>query len=338
MSLKIAINGFGRIGRLTLRALIERNEKHIDVVAVNDLGDFKSNLHLLKYDSVHGQFKEKIEVKENILKVNSQSINFYNEREPNKLPWKELNVDVVIESTGVFTNRKQASKHLEAGARKVLISAPSSDADQTVVFGVNHKNIKNTDLLISNGSCTTNCLAPLAFILHKELGIESGYMTTVHAITGDQNTIDTFHKDLRRARNSISSMIPTSTGAAKAVEVVMPELKGKLDGSAIRVPTTNVSLVDFCFKTKQSTDVEKINSLFKKAELSDFKNIVQTINSPLVSSDLNHNPHSSIVDTLETKVVDQNFCRVLSWYDNEWGFSNRLIDVSLFIFNLNASK
>ncbi len=338
MSIKLAINGFGRIGRLTLRALIERNENKINIVGINDLGDFKSNLHLLKYDSVHGQLSENFNIEENILKIRGHSINFFREKDPSKLPWKNLDVDVVIESTGIFTNRENASKHLQAGARKVLISAPSSDADLTVVYGVNHMDIKENDVLISNGSCTTNCLAPLAYILNKELGIESGYMTTIHAITGDQNTIDTFHKDLRRARNSITSMIPTSTGAAKAVEVVLPELKGKLDGSAIRVPTTNVSLVDFCFKSKQNTDAEKINSLFKISENSNFKNIIQTIESPLVSMDLNHNPNSSIVDTLETKVVDKNFCRVLSWYDNEWGFSNRLIDVSLFMFSLNESN
>ena len=298
------------------------------VVAINDLGDINSNIHLFKYDSVHGTFKQDIKIIENNVEINEKKIKFYSEKDPISLPWNELNVDLVIESTGFFTDRDSASKHIEAGAKKVLISAPGKNPDLTVVYGVNHNMITSSHKIISNGSCTTNCLAPIAHILDDKLEIMSGYMTTVHSVTGDQKTIDTFHKDLRRARNSSISMIPTSTGAAKAVGEVLPNLIGKLDGSAIRVPTANVSLIDFTFQTKIETSSEKINNLLAEASKNELKNILSVSNVPLVSCDFNHNSHSSIVDLNETKVINNIFCRVLSWYDNEWGFSNRLIDVA----------
>ena len=326
--MKIAINGFGRIGRLTLRAILENNNNNFEVVAINDLGDINSNIHLFKYDSVHGTFKQDIKIIENNVEINEKKIRFYSEKDPISLPWNELNVDLVIESTGFFTDRDSACKHIEAGARKVLISAPGKNPDLTVVYGVNHNMITSSHKIISNGSCTTNCLAPIAHILDGKLEIMSGYMTTVHSVTGDQKTIDTFHKDLRRARNSSISMIPTSTGAAKAVGEVLPNLIGKLDGSAIRVPTANVSLIDFTFQTKIETSSEKINNLLTEASKNELKNILSVSNVPLVSCDFNHNSHSSIVDLNETKVINNIFCRVLSWYDNEWGFSNRLIDVA----------
>ena len=328
MKMKIAINGFGRIGRLTLRAILEKNNNNFEVVAINDLGDINSNIHLFKYDSVHGTFKQDIKIIENNVEINEKKIRFYSEKDPISLPWNELNVDLVIESTGFFTDRDSACKHIEAGARKVLISAPGKNPDLTVVYGVNHNMITSSHKIISNGSCTTNCLAPIAHILDGKLEIMSGYMTTVHSVTGDQKTIDTFHKDLRRARNSSISMIPTSTGAAKAVGEVLPNLIGKLDGSAIRVPTANVSLIDFTFQTKIETSSEKINNLLTEASKNELKNILSVSNVPLVSCDFNHNSHSSIVDLNETKVINNIFCRVLSWYDNEWGFSNRLIDVA----------
>ena len=329
MKYKIAINGFGRIGRLTFRSLIERNSEYLEVVAVNDLGSLESNLHLLKFDSVHGQFKESINLNQNHIEVRNNKIKFLKEADPSNLNWGDLGVDLVIECTGIFTKREDAEKHLQSGAKKVLISAPAQNPDITVVYGINENEIRENDKIISNGSCTTNCLAPIAYIVDKELEIESGYMTTVHSVTGDQNTIDTLHKDLRRARNSLISIIPTSTGAARAVSEVLPKLKGKLDGSAIRVPTANVSLVDFKFITKKQTSIENLNDIIKKAELKDFKNIIETTDDPLVSNDFNHNPHSSIIDLNETKVINNKFCRILSWYDNEWGFSNRLIDVAL---------
>ena len=328
MKMKIAINGFGRIGRLTLRAILENNNNNFEVVAINDLGDINSNIHLFKYDSVHGTFKQDIKIIENNVEINEKKIRFYSEKDPISLPWNELNVDLVIESTGFFTDRDSAYKHIEAGARKVLISAPGKNPDLTVVYGVNHNMITSSHKIISNGSCTTNCLAPIAHILDGKLEIMSGYMTTVHSVTGDQKTIDTFHKDLRRARNSSISMIPTSTGAAKAVGEVLPNLIGKLDGSAIRVPTANVSLIDFTFQTKIETSSEKINNLLAEASKNELKNVLSVSNVPLVSCDFNHNSHSSIVDLNETKVINNIFCRVLSWYDNEWGFSNRLIDVA----------
>ncbi|MEL0246436.1 MAG: type I glyceraldehyde-3-phosphate dehydrogenase [Alphaproteobacteria bacterium] len=327
MKYRVAINGFGRIGRLTLRALIDRKLKDVEIVAVNDLGVVESNLHLFKYDSVHGMFNDHITKASNKVKIGNYDIDFLSEANPNNLNWDKLNIDLVVECTGIFTKREDAQKHLNSGSKKVLISAPATDPDITVVYGINHGSIKDDHKIISIGSCTTNCLAPLAFLIEKNLGIDSGYMTTVHSVTGDQNTIDTLHKDLRRARNSLISIIPTSTGAARAVSEVLPDLKGKIDGSAIRVPTVNVSLVDFKFFSKKETTEEILNNIFLEAEKSSFMNVIQTTSEPLVSNDFNHNPNSSIVDLKETKVINKKFCRILAWYDNEWGFSNRLVDV-----------
>ncbi|MAW97612.1 MAG: type I glyceraldehyde-3-phosphate dehydrogenase [Alphaproteobacteria bacterium] len=327
MAYRVAINGFGRIGRLTLRALLEKDLNDVEVVAINDLGKLDSNLHLFKYDSVHGTFTQDINKSSQTVKIGNNDIQFLSEPDPININWSELNIDLVVECTGFFTKRDDAQKHLSSGSKKVLISAPATDPDITVVYGINHNSIKEDHKIISNGSCTTNCLAPLAFLIEKSLGIESGYMTTVHAVTGDQNTIDTIHKDLRRARNSLISIIPTSTGAARAVSEVLPDLKGKIDGSAIRVPTVNVSLVDFKFFSKRETSEDDLNNLFLKAEQDSFQNIIQTTSEPLVSNDFNHNPNSAIVDLSETKVLNKKFCRILAWYDNEWGFSNRLVDV-----------
>ncbi len=327
MAYRVAINGFGRIGRLTLRALLEKDLNDVEVVAINDLGKLDSNLHLFKYDSVHGTFTQDINKSSQTVKIGNNDIQFLSEPDPININWGELNIDLVVECTGFFTKRDDAQKHLSSGSKKVLISAPATDPDITVVYGINHNSIKEDHKIISNGSCTTNCLAPLAFLIEKSLGIESGYMTTVHAVTGDQNTIDTIHKDLRRARNSLISIIPTSTGAARAVSEVLPDLKGKIDGSAIRVPTVNVSLVDFKFFSKRETSEDDLNNLFLKAEKDSFQNIIQTTSEPLVSNDFNHNPNSAIVDLSETKVLNKKFCRILAWYDNEWGFSNRLVDV-----------
>ena len=329
--MKIAINGFGRIGRLTLRAFLEKKPKNLEIVAINDLADIDSNVHLFKYDSVHGMFEDDINISKSSIKINNSTIQFFSHRDPLNLPWRDLGIDLVIESTGLFTNRESASKHIEAGAKKVLISAPGKDVDLTVVCGVNDRMLKSSHSIVSNGSCTTNCLAPIACILDSKLKIKSGYMTTIHAVTGDQKTIDTFHKDLRRARNSLMSMIPTSTGAATAVGEVLPNLKGKLDGSAIRVPTTNVSLIDFCFETELFTNEDAINNLIVEASKQELKNILSYVEIPLVSSDFNHNPHSSIVDLDGTKVLNSNFCRILAWYDNEWGFSNRMSDTAVEI-------
>ena len=331
--MKIAINGFGRIGRLTLRAFLEKKPKDIEIVAINDLADLNSNAHLFKYDSVHGTFENEIKVLGSSISIDNHSIQFFSQRDPLKLPWQDLEIDLVIESTGLFTDRESARKHIEAGAKKVLISAPGKNVDLTVVCGVNDEMLKPSHNIVSNGSCTTNCLAPIAYIIDSKLKIKSGYMTTIHAVTGDQKTIDTFHKDLRRARNSLMSMIPTSTGAAKAVGEVLPNLKGKLDGSAVRVPTANVSLIDFCFETDVTTNEEVINNLIINASQQRLKNILSYVKVPLVSSDFNHNPHSSVADLDGTKVLNGNFCRILAWYDNEWGFSNRLIDVSEKMLN-----
>ena len=327
MKTNVAINGFGRIGRLTLRAFFERNIEEFNIVAVNDLGNIKSNIHLLKYDSVHGTFPLSIKDDNDSIEIENNKIHFLKESNPINLPWKKLGIDLVIESTGVFTDREKAEMHLSAGAERVLISAPSKNPDITVVFGINHKMIEDKHKIISNGSCTTNCLAPIAFLMDNSVGIESGYMTTVHSVTGDQNTIDTLHKDLRRARNSLVSIIPTSTGAARAMGEVLPNLKGKIDGSAIRVPTPNVSLVDFKFYSKKPTTPSELKNIFLKAENHELKSIIQTVSDPMVSGDFNHNPHSSIIDLSEINVIKDNFCRILSWYDNEWGFSNRLLDV-----------
>jgi glyceraldehyde 3-phosphate dehydrogenase len=326
MAVKVAINGFGRIGRLVLRALFESGRTDIEVVAINDLADAKSNAHLLKYDSVHGRFPGTVEVVDGNLVVNGHTIRSVQQRDPAQLPWGELGVDIALECSGIFTSREAASKHLTAGAKKVLISAPATDEDLTVVYGVNHDKLTAEHKIVSNASCTTNCLAPVAYVLNNGIGIAHGFMTTIHSYTGDQNTVDTFHKDLHRARAAALNIIPTSTGAAKAVGKVLPELKGKLDGTSLRVPTPNVSVVDFKFVAKRNTTVEEVNQLITEAANGPLKGILGAYTEPLVSGDFNHDAHSSIFALNETKVMEGNFVRILSWYDNEWGFSNRMGD------------
>ena len=328
--MKIAINGFGRIGKLVLRAFLEKKLKNVEIVAINELGNIEASFHLLKYDSVHGIISSNISKTKNGIKIGNKFIKFYSERDPTKLPWKSLNIDVVLECSGVFTTKDKALAHIHAGAKKVVISAPATNVDKTIVQGVNNNELRKNHNIISNGSCTTNCLAPLAMVLDNTLGIESGFMTTIHSYTGDQRTVDQTHSDLRRARAAAESMIPTSTGAAKALSQVLPRLTGKLDGTAVRVPTPNVSLIDFTFNSKVKTNVQQINSIVAKASKSKrLKDILTINNLPLVSVDFNHNPSSSIFDTTQTQVVRNKFCRVLSWYDNEWGFSNRMIDTML---------
>ncbi|MBE0531509.1 MAG: type I glyceraldehyde-3-phosphate dehydrogenase [Rhodospirillales bacterium] len=329
MAVRVAINGFGRIGRLALRALIESGRKDVVVVAVNDLGSVETNAHLLRYDSVHGLFPGEVKVAGDTMDVGQGPIKVTAERDPSKLPWKELGVEIVWECTGIFTAKEKALVHLGAGASKVLVSAPSSGADATIVYGVNHNVLKPEHKIVSNASCTTNCLAPVAYVLNKVVGIEKGYMTTIHSYTGDQPILDTLHKDLRRARAGALSMIPTSTGAAKAVGLVLPELAGKLDGSAIRVPTPNVSVVDLKFIAKKATTKDEINAAISAAAKGELKGILAANDAPLVSIDFNHNAHSSIFDLTQTQVVEGTLVRVLSWYDNEWGFSNRMADTTL---------
>jgi glyceraldehyde 3-phosphate dehydrogenase (phosphorylating) len=335
MAVKVAINGFGRIGRLVLRAIIESDRSDIEVVGINDLGPVESNAHLLTYDSVHGRLPAKVTTGADWMDVGKGRIKVTAERDPAKLPWAELGVDIALECTGIFTKREQAAKHLEAGAKRVLISAPAEGADLTVVMGVNHDQLTSEHIIVSNASCTTNCLAPVAFVLHEAIGIEHGYMTTIHSYTGDQPTVDTLHKDLHRARAAGLSMIPTSTGAAKAVGLVLPALKGKLDGTSIRVPTPNVSLIDLTFTASRDTSAEEINNaMLAAAESARFNGILATNSAPLVSSDFNHDPHSSTFDLKQTAVIEKRFCRVLSWYDNEWGFSNRMSDTAAVMAKL----
>ena len=331
MSVKVAINGFGRIGRNILRSIIENKNDNIKVVGINDLGPIETNAHLLKYDSVHGILDKDVIINGSDLDVGTGPIKVTSERNPENLPWKELDVDVVLECTGIFTSKEKAHQHITAGAKKVLISAPASGVDLTVVYGVNHKKISSEHQILSNASCTTNCLAPLAYVLNKSIGIENGFMTTIHSYTGDQPTLDTMHSDLYRARAAAANMIPTSTGAAKAVGLVLPELDGKLDGVAIRVPTQNVSVVDFKFNSKKETSIEEINEAIKIASENELKNILSFNDKKLVSSDFNHNPSSSIFHSDQTKVMNKKFVRILSWYDNEWGFSNRMCDTALEI-------
>lgn len=328
MAVRVAINGFGRIGRLVLRAIAESGRKDIEVVAINDLGSVEANAHLLKWDSVHGPFPGKIKVTKTSFDLGRGPIKVLAERDPSKLPWKELGIDIAFECTGIFTSKEKAGMHLTAGAKRVLISAPSNDADLTVVYGVNHQQLKKSHKIVSNASCTTNCLAPVAAVLNKAVGIEQGYMTTIHAYTGDQNTVDTLHSDPRRARAAGVSMIPTSTGAAKAVGLVLPELAGKLDGTSIRVPTANVSVIDLVFTAKKKTTVEEVNAAIIAASKGHLKGILGTTNEALVSIDFNHNPASSTFDLTQTQVIDGKLVRVLSWYDNEWGFSNRMGDTA----------
>ena len=334
MAVRVAINGFGRIGRLVLRAAAEAGRNDVQVIGVNDLGSVEANAHLLRYDSVHGRYPKDVSVNGDSINVGSGPIKVTAERDPAQLPWGELGVDVVLECTGIFTKRADAAKHIAAGARKVLISAPSGDADQTVVYGVNHDMLEAGHEVVSNASCTTNCLAPVAKVINDAIGIERGFMTTVHAYTGDQPVLDTLHKDLHRARAAASSMIPTSTGAARAVGLVLPELAGKLDGTAIRVPTPNVSLVDLTFTAARNTSVEEINGTISAAAAGPLSGVLATNDEPLVSIDFNHSPASSTFDLGQTQVVEGRFIRVLSWYDNEWGFSNRMSDVAALLGNM----
>ena len=334
MVVRVGINGFGRIGRLVLRAISESGRKDIQVVGVNDLGSIETNAHLLRFDSVHGSFPGKVKTSKTGMNVGKGNILVTAERDPANLPWKKLGVEVALECTGIFTAKDKASAHLAAGAKKVLISAPSSDADITVVYGVNHKKMRKSHKVVSNASCTTNCLAPIAFVLNKAMGIEHGYMTTIHAFTGDQPVLDTLHGDLRRARSAVMSMIPTSTGAAKAVGLVLPELAGKLDGTSIRVPTPNVSVVDFKFRSKKKTTADAVNAAVVKAANGKLKGVLATSAVPTVSIDYNHNPSSSTFDLTQTQVIDSRFVRVLAWYDNEWGFSNRMSDTAVALAKL----
>jgi len=328
--MRVAINGFGRIGKLVLRAFLERNLKNVEIVAINDLGSLDSNYHLLQFDSTHGKLPFKILKTKIGLKIKNQNIAFFSEKEPKNLLWDKLKIDIVLECSGFFASKEKSQSHIQAGAKKVIISAPAADVDATIVQGVNNNILRKNHTVISNGSCTTNCLAPVVMVLDNLVGIESGFMTTVHSFTGDQRTVDQNHSDLRRARTASSSMIPTSTGAAKALSLVLPKLKGKLDGTAIRVPTPNVSLIDFTFISKKKTTTEIINNAMTKAsKSSNLKNILSVNNLPLVSVDFNHNSSSSIFDLTQTHVLNNKFCRVLSWYDNEWGFSNRMIDTLL---------
>jgi glyceraldehyde 3-phosphate dehydrogenase len=335
MTVRVAINGFGRIGRLVLRAVMESKRKDIEVVAINDLGPVETNAHLFRRDSVHGPYAGTVKTKEGAMDVGSGWIAVSAERDPAKLPWKKHKIDIALECTGLFTAREAAAKHIEAGAKRVLISAPATGADLTVVYGVNHQKLRPEHTVVSNASCTTNCLAPVAQVLHEAIGIQQGFMTTIHSYTGDQPVLDTLHKDLYRARAAALSMIPTTTGAAKAVGLVLPELAGKLDGTAIRVPTPNVSLIDFKFIAKRKTTVEEVNKAVVKAGNGPLAGILEVNDQPLVSSDFNHNPASSTFDLKQTQVIDGTLVRVLSWYDNEWGFANRMCDTAVAMAKLD---
>ena len=338
MKKKVAINGFGRIGRLVYRAFLERlNEfsNQYEISYINDLADIDSNIHLLKYDSIHGPLNMEVnKISNEQFSTGENTVTVTSEKNPIDLKWKDKKVDIILECTGVFASKEKAMSHIESGASKVIVSAPCSGADITVVQGVNNENINIDHQIISNASCTTNCLAPVAFVIDKEFGIENGYMTTIHSFTGDQNTVDTFHKDLRRARAASTNIIPTSTGAAKAVGLVLPHLNGKLDGTAIRVPTPNVSLVDFKFNTKKNITIENLNNKFQEYANGSLKGILGVDTDPKVSSDYNHDARSSILDLSETTTVSDNFGRVLTWYDNEWGFSNRMLETTAQVCNL----
>lgn len=328
---RVAINGFGRIGRLSFRAFLEAGRNDLEFVAINDLGSADMNALLLEFDSVHGRFPGEVTVGDGRLKVGGQDVAVLSEANPEKLPWGELGVDIVMECTGRFTTRETAAQHLKAGAKRVLVSAPCSEADRTVVYGVNSDQLTQQDHVVSNASCTTNCLAPVAEVLDKTVGIERGYMTTIHAYTGDQRTVDTLHKDPRRARASAVNLIPTSTGAAKAVGLVLPALKGKLDGASIRVPVPNVSLIDLTFQSGRPTSVEEINAALIKAADGPLDGVLGINDKPLVSSDFNHDPLSSVFDVTGTQVIDSTFCRVVAWYDNEWGYSSKVLEMARVI-------
>jgi len=329
MTIKVAINGFGRIGRNILRGIIESGRTDIEVVAINDLGPVETNAHLLQYDSVHGKFPADVKVSGDTIDVGRGAIKVTAIRDPKELPWGDMGVDIAMECTGIFADRDKAAVHLENGSKRVLVSAPASGADLTVVYGVNHDQLTADHMVVSNASCTTNCLAPVASVLHELVGIEQGFMTTIHSYTGDQPVLDTMHKDLYRARAAASSMIPTTTGAARAVGLVLPELNGKLDGVSIRVPTPNVSVVDLKFTTNRSTSVEEINNAIRAAADGKLNGVLGYTDAPLVSSDFNHDPRSSIFHMDQTKVMEGGLCRILTWYDNEWGFSNRMADTAV---------
>ena len=333
MAVRVAINGFGRIGRLVLRAILESRRNDVQVVGINDLGSADMNAHLLKYDSVHGVLANDVTVEGDTMDAGAGPIKVTAERDPAALPWGDLGVDIAFECTGLFVDRESAGKHIDAGANKVLISAPGKNVDNTIVYGVNHETLSADHKVVSNASCTTNCLAPVADVLNKAVGIEKGFMTTVHAFTGDQPVLDTLHSDPRRARAAAQSMIPTSTGAAKAVGLVLPELNGKLDGTSVRVPTPNVSMIDLTFTAGRDTTVEEVNAAIKEAAEGRLKGVLGYNEAPLVSIDFNHNPASSSFDATQTQVMDGNFVRVLSWYDNEWGFSNRMSDTAVALAN-----
>jgi len=334
MAVKVAINGFGRIGRLVLRGILESGRTDVEVVAINDLGPVETNAHLLQWDSVHGKLPAEVKVNGDTIDAGRGPMKVTAIRDPKELPWGDLGIDIAFECTGIFASKEKASMHLTAGAKRVLVSAPASEADKTIVYGVNHDTLTSDDLVVSNASCTTNCLAPVAKVLNDLVGIERGYMTTIHAYTGDQPTLDTMHSDLYRARAAAVSMIPTSTGAARAVGLVLPELKGKLDGSAVRVPTPNVSLIDLKFVPGRSTSVEEVNEALKAAAAGPLKGVLDATTAPLVSVDLNHNPHSSTVALPQTQVIDGQLVRVMSWYDNEWGFANRMSDTAVAMAKL----
>jgi len=334
MAVRVAINGFGRIGRLILRAIVESGRKDIVVVGVNDLGPVDTNAHLLRYDSVHGRFPAEVKVEGDHMIVGGSRIKVTAIKNPAELPHNELSVDIALECTGIFTSKEKASAHLTAGAKRVLISAPADGVDMTVVYGVNHQKLKREHVIVSNASCTTNCLAPVAKVLNDSVGIEHGFMTTIHSYTNDQPSLDQMHKDLYRARAAAVSMIPTSTGAAKAVGLVLPELKGKLDGVSMRVPTPNVSVIDLKATTKRPTSVAEINEAMKRASAQELKGVLDIVDAPLVSADFNHNPASASFALDQTKVMDGNFVRVMAWYDNEWGFSSRMSDTALAMAKL----
>jgi glyceraldehyde 3-phosphate dehydrogenase len=334
MTVRVAINGFGRIGRLVLRSIIEHERSDIEVVAINDLGPAATNAHLLKYDSVHGRFPATVSVDGDSIAVNGRAIRVTAIKDPTTLPWGELNVDIAMECTGIFTARDKATAHLVSGAKRVLISAPGDNADKTIVYGVNHASLTAADLIVSNASCTTNCLAPVVQVLNQAIGIDKGFMTTIHAYTGDQPTLDTMHKDLYRARAAALSMIPTTTGAAKAVGLVLPELAGRLDGVSIRVPTPNVSCVDLNFIAKRETTAEEINAAIMAAAEGPLKGVLGYTAEPNVSVDFNHDSHSSTFALDQTKVMDGTFVRIMSWYDNEWGFSTRMADTAIAMAKL----
>src|SRR6202034_3169796 len=329
MSVRVAINGFGRIGRNGLRAIVEADRDDIEVIAVNDLAPVETNAHLLRYDSVHGRFPGEVTVKGDTISVGNGAIRCTAERDPAKLPWKELGIDIALECTGIFTSKEKAAPHLQAGAKRVLISAPADGVDLTVDYGVNHDKLTKAHTVVSNASCTTNCLAPVATVLNDAVGIDKGFMTTIHSYTNDQPTLDQVHKDLYRARAAAQNMIPTSTGAAKAVGLVLPELAGRLDGTAIRVPTPNVSVVDFKFVARRATSKDEINAAVRRAAGQQLKGILGFTDAPNVSHDFNHDPHSSVFHMDQTKVIDGTLVRVMSWYDNEWGFSNRMVDTAV---------